>query len=114
LQVLRRNADRRIGIKDILFADLDRPFNVDVRHQARARSDDDVRSQDAIGTDLRRVVDLCLGINDGGRVDRHQAGLSASLHITSASATTLPSTVAAPYIFATVALRLVTFISIRS
>ena len=39
---------------------------------------------------------------------------SASLHITSASATTTPSTVALPYIFATLALRLTIFISMRS
>jgi hypothetical protein len=41
------------------------------------------------------------------------SALSASLHITSTSATTTPSTVATPAILATLALRLMTFISMR-
>src|ERR1039457_1748743 len=125
LQILRRDPNGRVGIEHVVLTDGDRPFDEDVRHQASPRSDHGVRADHAVRPDFGSFVDRGGRVNEGRGVDRHQgwaaagseessAGLSASLHITSASATTLPSTVAVPYIFATLAFRLVTFISMRS
>ena len=96
-------------------------FHVQVGHQAGARADFDFGADDAERADVGSGVDARGGVDDGCRMNRHLRragvrcrGLSSSLHITSASATRTPSTVARPAILATVPLRLITFISMRN
>src|SRR5207302_6001641 len=88
--------------------------DVHIRHQPRAGGDLDLRADDAVGADLGCCGYGCAGIDKGCRVDGHYSGLSASLHMTSASATSAPSTVALPLIFATDALRFSMISSMRS
>ena len=123
LQILRRDADGGVREEDVVLADPGGPFEEVVGHQARARADFDVRADDAVGADFGGLGNPRAGVHDGGGMDRtssdlsarrHFSSLSASLHMTSASATTTPSTVATPAILATLALRLMTFISMRS
>src|SRR5437899_8873174 len=134
-QVLRSYADGCVRIENILLADPGGSFGVDVGHQSGARADLNFLTDDAIRADVSGRGDARFGMDDGGGVDGHSllaaalpaprmmmtrghdvcaSFLSASLHITSASATSRPSTVARPAIFATLALRLMTVISIRN
>jgi len=80
------------------------------------------RRQQCRRPDLGALRDPRPRIHDCGGMDGHASGrgfrrlssLSASLHITSTSATSWPSTVAFPAIFATLAFRLTMVISMRS
>src|SRR5205814_9867590 len=98
LQVLRRHADRAVGVKNIIFADCGGAFQVYVGHQASACSDLDLRSHDAVGADLRGSRYTCRGVDEGCRMERHYSGLAASLHVTSASAPSTAAMVTSPVI----------------
>src|SRR6266850_784495 len=130
-QILRSYAYGCVRIENILLADPGGSFGVDIGHQSGARADLNFLTDDAIRADVRGGGDARFGVDNGGGVDGHSlreaawvmprimmtrghdvcaSSLSASLHITSASATSRPSTVARPAIFATLALRLMTVI----
>src|SRR6185312_4369675 len=108
LHILGSNPNRRKREENIVFADGARAFDEEIRHQARAGADLDFRADDAVWPDIRRLMNPRRRIDDRCRMNRHYSAaggsagaLSCSLHITSASATTLPSTVAFPAILAT-------------
>src|SRR5438552_454129 len=114
LQILWRHANSAIGIKNIILADRGGTFHINVGHQPRACRNLNLRSNDAVRTYLRGISYNCAGVDKGCRMDGHYSGLSASLHITSASATSAPSTVALPLILATEALRFSIVSSMRN
>src|SRR6185437_3661777 len=127
-QVLRSDADGRIRIKNVIFAYFEFPFEEYVPHQSRASAHADTGANDAIGADVRIGGDFSFDLLwqwsgspsafyascGSGSFTSAEDGLSASLHMTTASATTVPSTVAMPCILATVAFRRVSVISMRS
>src|SRR5215470_9163639 len=130
-RILGGDADCGIGIDDIVVANLGDTLDVDVRQKPRTRSDIHAGSDDAVGSDLRAIGNTCSCVDNCARMNRHgrpqgtgtgssaageatNGSRSCSLHISTASATTTPSTVALPCIFAMLALRLVTCISMRS
>ena len=95
-------------IEEIVRADDGRAINVIVRHQAGAGTDFDIGTDDAVGANLGG------GMNAGRGTDQLCWSLRSSLHMTSASATRTPLTVARPDIFATVPFFLRTLSSMRS
>ena len=116
LQILRRGPDRGVRVEHVVFADLQRALQIDVRFELRARADFHVRPDNRIGSDFRRFGNAGARIDDGAGMNGHAGSYSrsANLQSISASATSAPSTHAVPLIFATVSLRLTTFISMRS
>ena len=107
LLVLGGDAYGAEGIKNVVGTDDGVPIDVVVRHEASAGADFDIGTDDAVRADLGGRVNQ-------GTVVQGLGSLRSSLHITSASATRTPLTVARPAILATVPLRLRTVSSMRS
>src|SRR5262249_3061963 len=104
LLIRRCNANYGVRVNDVVRADKSWALNENVGHQMGTRADFDPRTDDAIGSQLRGRINTRSRIDDRGWMNRHQASAgsvtgnsagasrSASLHITSASATTNPLT----------------------
>ena len=72
-EVLRRHADRGEGEDSVVSSDSSWTLNRDMRNQVAALAQFDVRSNDAIGTNLAGRVHVCASVNDCGGMDAHQA-----------------------------------------
>jgi hypothetical protein len=69
--VLRCDAARGIRVKNIVFADGELAFEIDVRDETRARADCDGRSDDALRSDFGVRRNIGTRVNNGSRVDGH-------------------------------------------
>ena len=58
LEILRSHPHRRVGVKDIVLFNLDRPFDTDVSQQAGTSADLDAFADNAVGSDLRALIML--------------------------------------------------------
>src|ERR1039458_7746568 len=95
LEVLRRHAHGAVREENVVFADPRGALHIEVGHQAGAGSDFHLGAHDAIRTDLGALRDPRPRIHDCGGMDGHRqavvsgcfSSLSASLHMTSISAT---------------------------
>src|SRR5581483_10762197 len=105
LEVLGGHTNAAERIESVVFADPGGAFDVQVGDQPGSRANLDFGSDDTVRSDIGAFRDVRRQIDNGGRVNGHRyavtpaaggSALSASLHITSASATTTPFTVATP------------------
>src|SRR5271170_7892422 len=95
----------------------------DVGDEFAVFAEDDVGTDGAVGADRAACGDLCSRCDDGCWVNAHSAGASAAIfftargttwHMTTASQTSLPSTVMVPPIFTARLRQLRTVTSMRS
>src|SRR4051794_9659003 len=103
-EVLRRAADRDESIEVVAVADRRRPLDARVGADPRFVADRDTPGDDAVRSDCGVVRDARFAADDCRRMD-HSFGLSTMMLNRSASATTVPSTVAVPFTFTLVARR---------
>src|SRR5579871_2908168 len=74
-QILRGDADGRIGEEHIVFADLKRTLQEDMPFDLRSWADLDVRAYHRVRPYFRRFRDSRRRVNDRGRMDGHRSGL---------------------------------------
>ena len=102
-------------MEDVALADRDRTLDARERPDHAAAADGHVRADDGVRADLGVVCHGGVGADERRRMNvRHYLGLSTMMLSISASATTLPSTVAVPLTLIVFERRCSTSHSIRS